>query len=79
MHAPCGLAHPLHVLGRLVLYGVEVGAGVFQQRAKDEGEADPKVDVNGLDEAVCVWQRCAGPHHQCGHGQDCGDPCITQT
>lgn len=62
-----------------MLRGVEVGAGVFEQRAEDEGEADPKVDVNGFDEAVSVWQRRAGPHHQRGHGQDCGDPCITHT
>lgn len=69
----------MHVLGRLVLHGVEVGAGVFEQRAEDEGEADPQVDVDGLDEAVGVRQGRASPHHQRGHGQDCGDPCITHT
>lgn len=57
-----------------MLHGVEVGAGVFQQRAEDEGKADSQVDIYGLDEAIGIWQGRAGPHHQGGHGQDCCNP-----
>ena len=55
-----------------MLHGAKVGAGVLQQSPEDEGEADAQVHVDGLDEAVCVGQRGASAHHQCGHGQDGG-------
>lgn len=54
----------------MVLRGVEVGAGVLQQGSKDEGEADPQVDVYGFDEAVSIREGGAGSHHQGGHRQD---------
>lgn len=54
--------------------GAEVGHGVFNQRAEDEAEADSQVDINSLDEAVGVGQRCPRPHHQSGHGQNRGHP-----
>lgn len=60
----------MYVLYGLVLHGAEVGTGVLQQRAKDEGETDSQVNVDGLDEAVGVGQGGAGAHHQRGHGQD---------
>lgn len=53
-----------------MLHGVEVGAGVLQQGAKDEGEADSQVDVYGFDEAVGIREGGAGSHHQGGHRQD---------
>lgn len=53
-----------------MLHGVEVGTGVLQQCAKDEGEADSQVNIYGLDEAVGIGQGSAGAHHQCGHCQD---------
>lgn len=54
--------------------GAEVGHGIFNQRAEDEAEADTQVDINSLDEAVGVRQRRPRPHHQSGHGQNCGHP-----
>lgn len=65
------LPHPVYVLYGLVLHGVEVSAGVLQQGAEDEGEADSQVNIYGFDEAVGVRQGGAGTHHQSGHSQDC--------
>lgn len=59
------------VLGCHLLWGAVVGHGVFQQGPKHKAEADPQVHINGLYEAVGVGERCAGPDHQCGHGQHC--------
>lgn len=63
----------MKILYGLVLHGVEVCAGVLQQCAEDEGEADSQVDIDGLDEAVGVGQGGAGAHHQRGHRQDSCD------
>lgn len=71
-------AHPLYVSHRLVLHGVKVSAGVLQQGPEDEGEADAQVNIYGLNEAVGVGQGGPGPHHQSGHGQDCGHSCGTE-
>lgn len=46
-----------------MLHGVEVGAGILQQGAEDEGEADSQVDVYSFDEAVGVGEGGAGSHH----------------
>ena len=51
----------------------EVGHGVLDERPEDEAEADAQVHVDGLDEAIGVWQRGARTHHQGGHGQHRGD------
>lgn len=51
--------------------GAEVGHGVFNERSKDEAEADSQVNIDGLNEAVGVGQRRPGSHHQRGHGQHC--------
>lgn len=61
-----------------MLHGVEVGAGVLQQGAKNEGEADSQVDVYGFDEAVGIGEGGAGSHHQRGHRQDRCHSCKTR-
>lgn len=63
----------MYVLYGLVLHCVKVSAGVLQQSTKDECEADAQINIYGLDETVCIGQRCAGSHHQSGHCQDCGN------
>lgn len=52
-----------------------MSTGIFQQGTEDEGEADAQVNIYGLYEAVSIWQGCAGPHHESGHGQDGGHSC----
>ena len=52
----------------------EVGHCVLDEGPEDEAEADAQVHIDGLDEAVSVGQRGAGPHHQGGHGQHRGHP-----
>lgn len=49
-----------------------MGDCVLQQGPKHEAEADAQVHVDGLDEAVGVGKRSAGPDHQRGHGQHGG-------
>lgn len=58
-----------------MLHGIKMSTGIFQQGTEDEGEADAQVNIYGLYEAVSVWQGCAGPHHESGHGQDGGHSC----
>ena len=55
-----------------------MGHCVLDEGAEDEAEADAQVHVDGLDEAVGVGQRGAGPHHQGGHGQHRGDPLVAK-
>ena len=44
-----------------------MGNCILQQGPKHEAEADAQVHVDGLDEAVGVGERGAGPDHQRGH------------
>lgn len=55
--------------------GAEVSHGVLDECPKDEAEADAQVHIDGLDEAIGVWQRRPGSHHQGGHGENGGHSC----
>ena len=67
---PCPLSHL--ALSAVLDGGQVVDGGVLQHRQEDKDEADPKVDVHGLD----VGHSGHGRVHSGddgGHGQHCGD------